>query len=82
MAIREKFGSAGKTADRIGGKLFFRTLGIVVLIPLLIALWGFVTAMQSGDVAGMAVTGAAVALFGFLAKYMFSPNRRLTDIDE
>jgi hypothetical protein len=67
--------------DRIGGRLFCRALGILVAIVLLVAAWGTWEAYKAVMGFGMALCGSAAIGLAFLLRYLFSRDRRLSEIE-
>lgn len=77
MAVNKAF----DTIDRVGGRLYHRALGLLLCIPLVIAAWGTIYSLQAGQLTGAAIMGVVTAAAFFLIRYLFSPQRRLRDIE-
>ena len=67
--------------DGVLGRLAFRTVGIVLLVPTVAAVRGLWGAVTVGDIAGVFVAGALTGVFGSAVAFCFSPKRRLSDTE-
>jgi hypothetical protein len=83
--VRERVRRTGEAVDRVGGKLYYRTMGFVAGLLGLVSGLAAIRIVQ-GD--GPSSRFLAAAIFGvaavgcyFLTRYCFSPDRRLTDLD-
>lgn len=68
--------------DRAGGKLVSRLFGTILLLAVLaIGVPMLIGSLRQGEWTGAAVVGAASIAALALVRYLFSPERRLSDIE-
>ena len=72
---------AAARLDGALGRLVYRAVGAVLLVPTAGAAAGAWGAVRAGEWAGAAVLGAAALAFGLAVAYCFGRRRRLTDLE-
>ncbi len=82
MAIFEKWRKAGDRVDRLAGRLAYRFLGLIAAAIGITALYAGYSILTSGQ----GVIGGLVFLVCgsgaiWVAKWCFSPDRRLSEMD-
>lgn len=80
--MRDRLARGIDTVDAVGGRLFGRALGTLVLIALVaIGVPLLLGALRSRDWIATGVVGTAIVGGGLAVRYLFSRNRRLSELE-
>ena len=79
--MRKSISKTGSWINRFGGRLFYRVVGSVTALATIGSAWLAWQALSAGELVGGVLAAAFAAMMGFITRYCWSPDRRLTDID-
>ncbi|MFZ1681555.1 MAG: hypothetical protein WAT70_11100 [Rhizobiaceae bacterium] len=79
--MRKQLDKAGAAIDRIGGRLLYTAFGVVATLAALAAAWMGWSALSDGQTVGGLLAVGFAAGMALLARYCFSPRRRLSDME-
>jgi UPF0716 family protein affecting phage T7 exclusion len=82
MSLLQKWRRAGAKVDRVAGRLVYRCFGAIAAIIGALTLWASYDLIASGNsIVGAILLGIPGLLCLWLAKWCFSPARKLSEIE-
>lgn len=82
MSLLEKWRRTGEKVDGFAGRVVYRFFGVIAAIIGVLALWAGYDLISSGtSIFGAILFGIAGALCLWLAKWCFSPSRKLSEME-
>ena len=82
MSLMEKWQRTGDKVDSFAGRLVYRFFGVIAAIIAIAALWAAWDLISTGkSIFGGLFLGIPGALCLWLAKWCFSPQRKLSELE-